>query len=399
MSNFGNPPAEPKVYLGLIIVNEYNMRMRKKIGLLLLVVLLGFVIAVWAYNRYVRYPSPLNAWAPSSGRKPYSGLWKPKNPDVIRILSLDGGGVRGLVSLEVLKSIEKKSGKPIAQLFDIVAGTSSGAIIATLLLLPGEQGQPRYSAESIIDRYTELVSRTFSAPWYHQLLTLNGTLGPRFLNHTKIVIANRLYGRATLGDLLLPVLIPSYSLTDSRLHLFTNWLPQHINLRVAALIVAATSPPSVFPAVELRGASKEAGEYVDGAILATDPAYLAFSQSLGKNPQARFVIVSVGTGLPNDKVAPRVGIYGGGLDWIESILHIMLDGQAQLTSSMLKEFSEAGAPIKMDYYRFNTQRPVGLGDWLNASPENIEALKDLGKDIVKKQNRQLDEAIELLLRN
>ena len=375
------------------------MRVRGKIGLLLLVVLLGFVIAVWAYNRYVRYHSSLNAWASSSSGRPYSAQWKPKNPDVIRILSLDGGGVRGLVSLEVLKSIEKKSGKPIAQLFDIVAGTSSGAIIATLLLLPGEQGQPRYSAESIIDRYAELVSRTFSAPWYHQLLTLNGTLGPRFLNHTKIVIANRLYGRATLGDLLLPVLIPSYSLTDSRLHLFTNWLPQHINLRVAALIVAATSPPSVFPAVELRGASKEAGEYVDGAILATDPAYLAFSQSLGKNPQARFVIVSVGTGLPNDKVAPRVGIYGGGLDWIESILHIMLDGQAQLASSMLKGFSEAGAPIKMNYYRFNTQRPVGLGDWLNSSPENIEALKDLGKDIVKKQNKQLDEAIELLLRN
>ncbi len=375
------------------------MRVRGKIGLLLLVVLLGFVIAVWAYNRYVTYHSRLNAWASSSSGRPYLAQWKPKNPEVIRILSLDGGGVRGLVSLEVLKSIENKSGKPIAQLFDMVAGTSTGAIIATLLLLPDEQGQPKYSVESIVDRYTELVSRVFSAPWYHQLLTLNGTLGPKFFNYTKIVIANRLYGRATLGDLLLPVLIPSYSLTDSRLHLFTNWSPQHMNLHVAALIVAATSPPSVFPAVELRGASKDAGEYVDGAILVSDPAHLAFSQSLGKYPQARFVIVSVGTGLPNDKVHRRVGIYGGGLDWIESVLHIMLDGQAQVTSSLLKEFSETGAPIKMNYYRFNTQRPVGLGDWLDSSPENIEALKDLGKDIVKKQNKQLDEAIELLLRN
>ena len=80
------------------------------------------------------------------------------------------------------------------------------------------------------------------------------------------------------------------------------------------------------------------------------------------------------------------------------LIHCLAE-QAGILSSLLKEFSEAGAPIRMDYYRFNTQRPVGLGDWLNSSPENIEALKDLGKDIVKKQNKQLDEAIELLLRN
>ena len=51
-------------------------------------------------------------------------------------------------------------------------------------------------------------------------------------------------------------------------------------LIVDALIVAATSLPSVFPAVQLRGPSKEAGEYIDGAILVADSAHLAFFQSL-----------------------------------------------------------------------------------------------------------------------
>lgn len=49
---------------------------------------------------------------------------------VIKILSLDGGGIRGLIPCAVLAEIEQRTGKPIARLFDVIAGTSTGGIIA-----------------------------------------------------------------------------------------------------------------------------------------------------------------------------------------------------------------------------------------------------------------------------
>ena len=125
------------------------MRVRRIIGIVLLVTILGFAIAIAAYNGLVSYHSQLVAWPPRAGQNSKSAQWKPKNPEVIRILSLDGGGVRGLISLEVLKHIEQESGKPIAELFDFVAGTSTGSIVATILLLADDQGKPKFSASAV----------------------------------------------------------------------------------------------------------------------------------------------------------------------------------------------------------------------------------------------------------
>ena len=69
---------------------------------------------------------------------------------MISILSIDGGGIRGLIPATYLVEMEKRLGRPICQLFDLIAGTSTGGIIAATLTLADGHGQPKYTAEQIV---------------------------------------------------------------------------------------------------------------------------------------------------------------------------------------------------------------------------------------------------------
>jgi len=84
---------------------------------------------------------------------------KLKKKHFVDVLAIDGGGLRGLISLQVLIYLEKKTGKPINQLFDVIGGTSTGAIIATFLTQPDQQGKPLYSAQELSDTYQALGQR------------------------------------------------------------------------------------------------------------------------------------------------------------------------------------------------------------------------------------------------
>ena len=57
--------------------------------------------------------------------------------DLVKILSIDGGGIRGLIPAMMLDALERKMGHPAAELFDVIAGTSTGGILALALAVPG----------------------------------------------------------------------------------------------------------------------------------------------------------------------------------------------------------------------------------------------------------------------
>ena len=73
----------------------------------------------------------------------------------MKILSIDGGGVRGLIPGMVIVEIEKRMGKPISELFDLISGTSAGGHIALALATPGKDGKPKWSAPELAAYYRE----------------------------------------------------------------------------------------------------------------------------------------------------------------------------------------------------------------------------------------------------
>ena len=89
-----------------------------------------------------------------------------------RILSIDGGGIRGLIPATILADIEERTGKPIHKLFDLIAGTSTGAILTLGLTKPGESGKVEYSAHNLRDIYERDAPMIFRHPasWWENLL-------------------------------------------------------------------------------------------------------------------------------------------------------------------------------------------------------------------------------------
>ena len=99
----------------------------------------------------------------------------------MRILSIDGGGIRGIIPGQMLVALEKKlaakSGKPdarIADFFDLVAGTSTGAILAAAYLCPDSNGRPKFSAQEAVDFYLEDGDEIFDVGFWRSIGTLGG---------------------------------------------------------------------------------------------------------------------------------------------------------------------------------------------------------------------------------
>ncbi len=66
-----------------------------------------------------------------------------------KVLSIDGGGIRGIIPAMVLAEIERRTGERIAEMFDLIAGTSTGGILALGLTKPGQDGEPEYGAVQV----------------------------------------------------------------------------------------------------------------------------------------------------------------------------------------------------------------------------------------------------------
>src|SRR3712207_7174060 len=87
-------------------------------------------------------------------------------PYKFKVLSIDGGGIRGMIPAKILAEIERRTGKRIFELFDLIAGTSTGGILALGLTKPNPQKptEAHYSAEKLIDLYREEGEQVFYEP-------------------------------------------------------------------------------------------------------------------------------------------------------------------------------------------------------------------------------------------
>ena len=353
-----------------------------------------FVCAALAYNYLVHYQSKLEAW-PSKSTFAAPVVWSPDNSKLVRILTIDGGGMQGIASLEILKHLEQKSGRPLSEMFDFVAGTSTGAIVASLLLLPDENGKPKYTVEDAAQIYSDLSQQIFIVPFFHRVFTLDGLLGPRFLNHGKFIESSEVFRGYRFGELIRPAMIPAYSRSTSDLHVFLNLNEPDANLRLGPLIAAATSAPSIFPGVELLGHSKLEGMYDDAGLILNNPAHRAFEYVLTRNPNSEIVVVSVGTSQ-TQIVTRDIDLYGGLVDWLVPLHAMVSKGQAGLSTRSLETLERVGTVVNLKSFRFAAPIPLDSGVF-DASKSNIERLKKAGRVYVSENQTELAEALQSLV--
>src|SRR5512133_1606572 len=98
----------------------------------------------------------------------------------MNVLSVDGGGIRGVIPAMVLADLEERTGKHTAELFDLIAGTSTGGIIALALTVPDKDGKPRWMAADLVDLYLIEGPRIFEHSIGHEFESGLGLLDQKF---------------------------------------------------------------------------------------------------------------------------------------------------------------------------------------------------------------------------
>src|SRR3990167_10522001 len=226
-----------------------RMMMRRKTWIAFFIGLMCFVMMLIGYHAYLRYSTSVEMKTFEQPSPPIKRILPPITRKTIKILSINGGGIRGILLLSMLAYIERHTGKPISESFDFIVATSSGSITATLLSMPNQEGKPKYNIDQIIQLYLLQGQKIFHVPWYHRLLTLGGLLGPKFVNQPRIHLVKKLYGQTRFDQLLTNVMIPIYNVTLGKPMIYQNWyVPEQYdyNYLVSGVVLGAISTPIAF---------------------------------------------------------------------------------------------------------------------------------------------------------
>ncbi|HKV07151.1 MAG TPA: patatin-like phospholipase family protein [Thermoanaerobaculia bacterium] len=264
------------------------------------------------------------------------------------ILAIDGGGIRGIIPASALVGLEQLIDGPIAENFDLIVGTSTGAFIALALTVPGTDGTPQYSAEDILGFYTDSTNDA-------QIFTLydgSNTGGPPAswldaLDHPKYASSgvetflSDKYGSATLADAVTSVSCVSYQISGTPgPFFFQSWMASQPgqNFLMSDAGRASGAAPLYFPPVTITSTDNSfTGTFVDGGVTANDPALVAYAEAVqllesqGDNIENYNVwLVSIGTGEVSTAINPGDGGIWGWLSG-DSLPMVTLNGPAQST--------------------------------------------------------------------
>lgn len=277
----------------------------------------------------------------------------------MKILCIDGGGIRGYFAGYLLHKIQHEYGLTFHDNFDLICGTSTGSIIAAALAVD-------YPIDEVVKLYEEKGKEIFNA----KRLNLKGVLRSKYRSAPLQRELNNAFGNATLSDAKTRLLIPATDIVNAQVHVFKSpYLESFVrdkDVRIADAVLASCSAPTYF-----KPAYVDPYLLADGGLWANDPSLVAYIEAVGKlgvNSQD-VKIFSVGTGIGNKyySVASKDRSWGALTGWGgPEIIDVILNLQSKTAGNML------GLLLGEDqYFRLNFERSSKL------SLDAVETLSDL----------------------
>lgn len=343
-----------------------------------------------------------------------------------KILSIDGGGIRGIIPALILAEIEKRTLKPISSLFDLIAGTSTGGILALGLTKPHldlnvSDGSPiaEYSAEQLAELYVEYGAEIFYEPFLeHMLGPLEDMfVQPKYASDGREEIMRKYFGNAPLEKNLKEVFVTSYDIEQRIPIFFTNKIEKQqteskkfrklsVGFTLTDAAMATSATPTYFPPYRVATSHNPNGFYtlVDGGLIANNPANLAIMEAKISKQDKRpvlhtddMLVVSLGTGSLTSVYTYNEVKNWGLLQWGRPLLNIVMDGGSEVVAGELERLFEPGdKEIKGSYYRFQTFLTGDLEAIDNVKSENIRHLKALAHRLITEKSQQIDELCSIL---
>ncbi|KAM1464428.1 hypothetical protein FF1_043205 [Malus domestica] len=256
-----------------------------------------------------------------------SFLQSPTYGNLVTVLSIDGGGIRGIIPGTILSFLESElqkldgEGARLADYFDVIAGTSTGGLVTAMLTTPDEHDRPLFSAKDINAFYLEQCPKIFpqdSAPVFGKAVDMvKAMTGPKYDGKYLHKIVKEKLGDKRLNDTLTNVVIPTFDIKRLQPTIFSSYEAKKnssIDALLSDICIATSATPTYLPAhhFETKTSTGETREFdlIDGGVVANNPALVAigevtrevhqgnsdFSFSMRPTDYGRFLVVSLGTG-------------------------------------------------------------------------------------------------------
>ena len=274
----------------------------------------------------------------------------------MNILTVDGGGMKGMIPCGVLSELEKKSGKQCYQIFDLIAGTSIGGILACILALgiPAEDAMKFFTEDgpNIFKKGFLTNIKFFFSPKYSADViekALKARLGQGLVQDVKTKILLTSYNNSGSGS---PFFFKSY---DTKSSLYPIWMAAR----------ATSAAPMFFPAFKINNDIILS----DGGLVANDPTMCAYADAKKLAPGERIKVFSIGTGETDDSFDANSIINAGVLKTGIHAIHALYDGPNEEIKY------QARTLIGTDYYRIdpNLIESISMDDASNVAIEKLKA--------------------------
>ena len=310
-----------------------------------------------------------------------------------RILCLDGGGIRGIMPARILQKVEERLGGPLKDHFDLIAGTSTGSILAVGIGL----GK---SPEEMLNLYLEKGLQIFP---YQSLFSLKrlpiifkyGLSAPKFSHEGLMGVLQEQFGEKKFSDITpdpnklmdsLKILVPSYDTIGRNAVIFKSWHHDRWYSKVPLweICLSSASAPTYFPAHRIKHDGR-VYSLIDGGVCAQNPSACAVAQAIRLLRQYsnksigdfidQIKVISIGTGDPTSPISWEKIQSWGRLQWVLGIIDVLMDAPSDIhryvSEQIIGEMENDSDP---HYIRLQLPLKKKLLAMDDARQENLQAV-------------------------
>ncbi|PSR99750.1 Patatin-like protein [Actinidia chinensis var. chinensis] len=344
----------------------------------------------------------------------------PTYGNFITILSIDGGGIRGIIPATILAYLESQlqeldgEDARLADYFDIIAGTSTGGLVTAMLTAPDKNNRPLFGARDIKQFYLDHGPKIF--PQKRGILgsvrnILKPLIGPKYNGKYLHGIIREKLGETRLHQTLTNVAIPTFDIKHLQPTIFSTYEVKkspYLDARLADICISTSAAPTYLPAYHFENQDDKGNvrefNLIDGGVAANNPTLVAISevtkQIFGENPDffpikpmdyGRFLVISIGTGSPkvekryNAKMAAKWGVLGWLLHGDSTpLVDIFTQASGDMVDFHNSVFFQA-LHSEDNYLRIQEDTLTGTDASVDVSTKkNLDKLVEIGEKLLKK---------------
>lgn len=307
----------------------------------------------------------------------FRNLFKPNDvkKEYKLVLSLDGGGVRGLATVIFLKELEKASGKKIVDLFDFFIGTSVGGLNAMHLAV----NEIEVSELESFWSQDNLAMSMQSSFWTKNFFLKTK---PIYNNKSKTELLEKYFGNKLISESKKPIAVLAYDVENRKPRVLTSYTDQAI--KATSAINATSAAPLYYPTVKIEDGSW----LIDGSVVSNNPCLIGYNEARKYFKTDNIKVFSVGTGRHLNNLDGEDSSKWGPFGWLTNdILGILLESHAD--HEILNDL------IGKNYLRINSIAENINWDLDDYTEDNLRNIRNMGLDWWNLNNKKVIDFLSL----